>query len=98
MGNGRPMEKVKLIGAILLFAYAIMFFYTNVIEGQTLRDNPIVSEEKVTLAPDSSINIVQKDEYQRIVTNQTERIQQLENRIIVLEFKIADLEEKIKGD
>jgi hypothetical protein len=98
MGNGRPMEKVKLIGAILLFAYAILFFYGNVIEGQTLRDNPIVSEGKVSVKPDSTISVVNKDEYQRIVNKQTERIQRLENRVTLLEAKIANIETKEQGE
>jgi hypothetical protein len=98
MGNGRPMEKVKLIGAILLFAYAILFFYTNVIEGQTtLRDVPLVSDKEVAVK-DSTIRVVDKDEIQRISNKSTERIQRLEDWVRSLELRVSKLENQNQGE
>jgi sensor histidine kinase YesM len=92
------VEKVKLIGAILLFAYAILFFYTNVIEGQTtLRDVPLVSDKEIAVK-DSTVRVVGKDEIQRISNKFSERIQRLENEMRLLELRVNQLEDQDQGE
>jgi TolA-binding protein len=87
MGNHRYLEKI--VGVILVIVGICAMVY-----GQGLRDAPIVSDEKVVVQADSSISVVTKDEQQRIVDKQIERIQRLENRVSLLEHKINRLEEQ----
>ena len=84
-------NSIKKIGVALL-----VLVITAIASGQTkIVDVPIVSDKPVVKT--DSLRIVDKDEYQRIVNKQTERVQKLENKIKELENRIVKLESQIEG-
>ena len=89
MGRRRSVEKI--IGVILVVIGVAVLVY-----GQSSVNAPLVSDKEVAVR-DSTIRVVDKDEIQRIVQKMAENQKRLENRIVLLEAKVNNLESQIKG-
>lgn len=84
------MEKViKIIGVAILISMPVW--------GQSSVDMPLVSDKPVAVT-DSTVRIVDKDEIQRIVRDMAVKQKQLENRVVLLEAKVNNLESQMQGD
>lgn len=86
MEGGSAIKKIIYI----LIVVAIPIF---VMAQSTRRDTPIVSDKVVAVS--DTTRIVGKDEYQRILNKQTDRMQRSENKIRFLENKIKRLEDRL---
>jgi len=88
MGRNTTIYKI-IVGLLIMVITAIA-------SGQTrITKTPIVSDKAVGKI--DSLRIVDKDEQQRIVNSQSERVQKLEDKIKDLEMRIRSLESQAGG-